>query len=64
MLDQVVYFTATFPYVIILALIIRGLTLPGASEGIRFFLQPRWELLLDPKVESIVPPIVAQFAAL
>ncbi|XP_077992189.1 sodium-dependent proline transporter-like [Glandiceps talaboti] len=47
---KVVYFTATFPYVILLVLLVRGATLPGASNGLKFFLVPKWELLLEPKV--------------
>ncbi|CAL1533761.1 unnamed protein product [Lymnaea stagnalis] len=47
---KVVYFTATFPYLVLAILLVRGLTLPGSEEGINFFIKPRWELLLDAKV--------------
>lgn len=33
---KVVYFTATFPYLILLVLLVRGLLLEGASEGIKY----------------------------
>ena len=45
-LFQVVYFTATFPYVILIALLIRGCTLPGAAEGLKFLFIPDFEKLL------------------
>lgn len=35
---QVVYFTATFPYVVIVILLIRGLTLEGAEDGIQYYI--------------------------
>ncbi|KAF8790807.1 sodium- and chloride-dependent glycine transporter 1-like [Argiope bruennichi] len=47
---KVVYVSATFPYVVLVCLLIRGVTLPGAWNGIVFYLSPRWELLLSFKV--------------
>uniref|UniRef100_A0A669DMJ5 Transporter n=1 Tax=Oreochromis niloticus TaxID=8128 RepID=A0A669DMJ5_ORENI len=46
----VVYFTATFPYVMLIVLLIRGLTLPGAGIGIQFYLYPDLGRLADPQV--------------
>merc|ERR1719153_119868 len=47
---KVAYFTAIFPYVVMLALLIRGLTLPGAGAGLLFFFTPQWEKLASLKV--------------
>ena len=47
---KVAYFTAIFPYVVMLALLIRGLTLPGAGTGLLFFFTPQWEKLGSLKV--------------
>uniref|UniRef100_A0A8C4RH84 Transporter n=1 Tax=Erpetoichthys calabaricus TaxID=27687 RepID=A0A8C4RH84_ERPCA len=47
---KAVYFTATFPYVILLILLVRGLTLPGAKDGIIFYLYPEPSRLADPQV--------------
>ncbi|XP_061074379.1 sodium- and chloride-dependent GABA transporter 2-like [Conger conger] len=47
---KVVYFTATFPYLMLLVLLIRGLTLPGALQGVEFYLYPDPSRLADPQV--------------
>lgn len=49
---QVVYFTATFPYLMLLVLLVRGLTLPGAIDGIKFYLWPDPARLADPQVTT------------
>lgn len=49
-LPQVVYITATFPFVMLIVLLIRGVTLPGAAAGIKFYLYPDLERLKDPEV--------------
>ena len=49
---QVVYFTATFPYIILIVLLIRGALLEGAIDGVKFFIIPDWNKLLEIKVES------------
>ena len=49
---QVAYFTATFPYVMLTVLVVRGVTLPGASAGILYFVTPDWSKLLNPEVSG------------
>ena len=44
---QVVYFTATFPYVILIALLVRGVTLPGVSVGLEYIFIPDWSKHLE-----------------
>ncbi|XP_049308962.1 sodium-dependent nutrient amino acid transporter 1 [Bactrocera dorsalis] len=44
------YFLALFPYVILFILLGRALTLPGAWDGIVYFLKPQWDQLLNADV--------------
>ena len=55
---QVVYFTATAPYVFLTAVLIRGLTLPGAGEGIKFYLMPDVSRLKDGQVSRLTVTLV------
>lgn len=44
------YFLAIFPYVIMVILLIRSVTLDGASTGIIYFFKPQWDRILEPQV--------------
>ncbi|XP_056142732.1 sodium- and chloride-dependent transporter XTRP3-like [Lampris incognitus] len=45
---KVVYFTATFPYVVLIIYLIRGVTLPGAFNGIIYMFTPKMDQLANP----------------
>uniref|UniRef100_A0A4W5JXF6 Transporter n=1 Tax=Hucho hucho TaxID=62062 RepID=A0A4W5JXF6_9TELE len=47
---KVVYLTTTFPYVMLAILLVRGITLPGAAQGIVYYLNPNITRLADPQV--------------
>jgi len=42
---KVVYFSATFPYLVLVVLLVLGLTLPGAGDGLYFLFVPDWQKL-------------------
>ncbi|XP_017865900.1 PREDICTED: sodium-dependent nutrient amino acid transporter 1 isoform X1 [Drosophila arizonae] len=44
------YFLGVFPYVVLLVLLLRAVTLPGAWSGIVYFFKPQWKELLNPLV--------------
>jgi len=48
--SKVVWVTVLLPWVILLVFLIRGVTLPGAEVGLRYFLTPNLEALKDPAV--------------
>ena len=51
---QVVYFTAIFPYVVLVILLIRGVTLDGHYQGIEFYiLKPDLDKLKEGTVSDL-----------
>ncbi len=47
---KVVYITVVFPWIILLILIVRGITLPGAMKGLSFLFTPNFAALKSPEV--------------
>ncbi|XP_054749060.2 sodium- and chloride-dependent GABA transporter ine-like isoform X1 [Lytechinus pictus] len=47
---KVVYFTATFPYLVLFVLLINCALLDGAADGMSYLFKPRWELLKQASV--------------
>lgn len=47
---KVVWITALAPYVVLIILLVRGVTLPGAYDGIMYYLTPQWHKLLHSRV--------------
>lgn len=47
---KVVYFTATFPYIVLIIFFGRAITLKGSDAGVLHMFTPRMERLLDPTV--------------
>ncbi|KAH6928218.1 hypothetical protein HPB50_012594 [Hyalomma asiaticum] len=47
---KIVWVSAIFPYVCLFILLVRGVTLSGATNGLFFYIKPDWSQLLKPKV--------------
>ena len=48
--SKVVLITVPLPVLLLIILLIRGLTLPGAMEGIRYYLTPNFSMLANPGI--------------
>ena len=46
--SRIVLITVPLPWIMLVILTIRGLTLDGAIQGLEFYLEPRWGKLLEP----------------
>lgn len=46
------YFLALFPYVVMIIMLIRAVTLEGAGQGVKLFLYPTWSKIVDLKVRG------------
>lgn len=49
---KIAWFTAIFPYIVLLILLIRAVTLEGAGNGILQFIKPDLNKLEDPQVDK------------
>ena len=49
MVSKVVLFTVPLPWIMLLILTVRGLTLEGAGQGLKFYLEPTWSELAKPE---------------
>jgi len=47
---KVVYLTVPLPWLCLVIFVIKGLSLPGAEDGIAYYLTPNFKVLSDPKV--------------
>ncbi|XP_031560123.1 sodium-dependent neutral amino acid transporter B(0)AT3-like isoform X2 [Actinia tenebrosa] len=47
---KAVYFTATMPYIVLTIFLVRGLTLDGSVDGIKYMFTPKFDKILNPVV--------------
>jgi len=47
---KVIWVTVLGPWLLLIVFVIRGVTLEGAMDGLRFYLMPQWSKLFVPKV--------------
>ncbi|MFH1995029.1 MAG: sodium-dependent transporter [Nitrospinota bacterium] len=47
---KVLLYSVPLPVILVIILVVRGLTLPGAAEGLNYYLSPDWARLLDGQV--------------
>ena len=60
---KVVYVTATAPFFLLTILLIRGVLLPGAVDGIKYYLIPDWSKLLQFQVTQYSSIFVCKWVA-
>lgn len=44
------YFLAVFPYIVMMILLVRSVTLEGAIDGMLYFITPQWDKILEAQV--------------
>ena len=58
---RVVYVTATVPYALLAVFLANGLMLPGARQGLEFFLTPQWGKMMEAKVQCVRRLVILHF---
>ncbi len=51
--DKIVWLTVPIPWLMLIILTVRGLTLEGSTQGLAYYLTPDWSRLLEPKIWCI-----------